>query len=311
MFRLARIGQRASACSVVSPFNRKLYIAMSAALPAAVSVRPIPLFDDNYCWVLRDSAHSSCVLVDPADPDAVSSALSEADGEAVAALITHHHWDHAGGSEVWASKGLEVIAGEVEGASVKGASKRVADGESFTAGHIPVRALHVPCHTRGHVAYFIDGAACADGVPIVFTGDTLFAGGCGKFFEGTAEQMAGSLAKLAALPPQTRVYCGHEYTVSNLKFCLHVEPDNADTRARLADAIATVAAGKPTVPSSIDLELKTNVFMRTHLPAVQRFTHPELFAADGAVPAAGAAALSVVEVMARLREAKNTWKPPA
>lgn len=282
---------------------------MSAAVPAAVSVRPIRLFDDNYCWVVRDTAHSTCTLVDPADPPVVSAALAEGDGEAISVLITHHHWDHAGGSEDWAAKGLEVIAGEAEGASVKGASKRVADGESFSTGHIPIRALHVPCHTRGHVAYFIDGAACADGVPIVFTGDTLFGGGVGKFFEGTAEQMSGSLAKLAALPPQTRVYCGHEYTVSNLKFCLHVEPDNADTQARLAEATAAVAAGKPTVPSTLELELRTNVFMRTHVAAVQRFTHPELGSASGAGDAAEAP--SVVEVLARLREAKNLFKPPA
>jgi hydroxyacylglutathione hydrolase len=123
--------------------------------------------------------------------------------------------------------------------------------------------------------------------------------------------MAGSLAKLAALPPATRVYCGHEYTVSNLKFCAHVEPENGDTAARLAAVTAAAAAGAPTVPSTLADELKTNVFLRTHAPAVQRFTHGGGVDGEGEGGGAAAAAPSPVEVLARLREAKNAFKPPA
>jgi len=266
---------------------------MSSAVAPALQVRPIPLFDDNYCWRIDDAAHGISLLVDPADPDAVFAAFGADAPEPVTALITHHHWDHAGGAKQVAAKGIAVVAGSGEEGRVEGATQLVGDGEDFVAGgHVKVRALHTPCHTKGHVCYFIDGAQ-----PMVFTGDTLFAGGCGKFFEGTAAQMHSSLTKLAALPDATLVYCGHEYTVSNLKFCRHVEPDNADTTERLKEAEGLRAAGKPTVPSTIDLEKRTNVFMRCAEAAVQRFTHPD--ATERVDP---------VEVMARLREAKNAFR---
>lgn len=276
----------------------------------AISVRAIPLFEDNYCWWVRNEAHRCDLLVDPADPAAVLAAIrAEEDGvEVVAVLYTHHHWDHAGKAAELAAAlpRVPLYIGEADASKVAHALpsaaaedlKPVADGAVFTIGHMTVQAIHTPCHTRGHTCFLVTGDPSQP--PALFTGDTLFAGGCGRFFEGSAADMGPSLDKLASLPdPATRVYCGHEYTVSNLTFCAHVEPGNAETRAQLARAVELQAAtpAVPTVPSTLARELATNVFLRTRHPDVISFARSH-----------GAADDSPVAVLAAVREAKNGFK---
>jgi hydroxyacylglutathione hydrolase len=255
------------------------------------TITPLPLFADNYSYRVMN-ASGECAVVDPADAAAVLGAVPSQ--RLVGVLTTHHHADHSGGNlDVAAAvPGVPIIGGAAEDGKVPGATRLVQDGEVVELAGLRFAVLHTPCHTRGHVCYLLD---CGDAPPCLFSGDTLFAAGCGRFFEGTAEIMHGSLARLAALPPETRVFCGHEYTIANLLFCLHVEPDNAATIARMEACKRLLSDGKPTVPSTIREELATNVFMRCSQASVVRW------AAVGNDP---------VAVLARLREAKNAFKAP-
>jgi len=259
----------------------------------STSIIPIPLFSDNYAW--RVSTPSGVVLVDPADAGPALASLG--DDKLVGVLSTHYHNDHSGDNDALAAAipGLVVVGGIAEDGRVPAMSRGVRDGDVVELAGLKFECLHTPCHTRGHMMYYVSST---DSGGVLFTGDTVFAGGCGRFFEGGPADMLAALSRVGSLPPDTRVYCGHEYTVANLQFCATVEPDNAKTAARLAAAIAARAAGCPTVPSTIGEELETNVFMRTSVPAVVRFTH-----------AGAAAPPNPVEVMARLREAKNAFKP--
>lgn len=273
----------------------------SAASAPLVSITALPLFEDNYAWRLDVPSTGLSVVVDAADAPAVLASLAATPAQRLAGVLTtHHHADHSGGNAALAAAlpGLPVLGGAAEELAIPAATRLVADGEVVELAGLRFTCLHTPCHTKGHVCYVL--AAADSGLPhdCVFTGDTLFAAGCGRFFEGTAAQMRASLARLAALAPETRVYCGHEYTVSNLHFCLHVEPGNARSAARLAEATAARAAGRPTLPSTIADELETNVFMRTAAEPVRAW--------------AGAEAVAAGEdaVMARLREAKNGFKAP-
>lgn len=286
---------------------RRFHLVLNTHLiMPAVSVTPIPLFEDNYCWRIDNTVHRTSIVVDPAEAHKVLATYGADAPELVAALTTHHHPDHSGGNEdlVKARADVAVIAGTEEGDRVPAATRFVADGERFEVGGVTFTALHTPCHTKGHICYYVE--ASGEQPPLVFTGDTLFSAGCGRFFEGDASQMLASLAKLAALPDATQVYCGHEYTASNLRFGLHVEPGNAAMKSRAAEVEALRAAGKPSVPVSIATEKATNVFMRTGEPSVIAFTHPDWRAEGegGAAPAKPDAA----EVMARLREAKNAFR---
>ena len=272
----------------------------------SIRISLVPLFEDNYCYLLENVVHQQAVLVDPADPKRALAEAAKSDCELVGVLTTHHHWDHAGGNAEVAKEraGIAIVGGSQEGGRIPAATKLVHDGQRFELGGMQITALHTPCHTRGHVCYVVTGDP--DQSPLVFTGDTLFAGGCGRFFEGDASTMHASLAKLKALDPATRVYCGHEYTVANLKFCAHVEPGNKAIADRLAAAQAARDRGTPTVPSTIRDELATNVFLRTDQPAVWAFTHPVSDSGAGAPPPPRPP--NPVEVLARLREAKNAFK---
>jgi len=191
---------------------------------------------------------------------------------------------------------------------IAGVTRAVDDGDVVMCAELPFHVIATPCHTAGHVAYWLrPGTNGPDDPGAVFTGDTLFTGGCGRFFEGTPAAMLASLDKLAALPPATAVYCGHEYTWSNLEFGATVEPANAALAARLVAVTAATTADIPTVPSTIAEELATNVFMRVRCRVVAAFTHPEAFP-DGTPD--DAPLPDPVEVMARLRAAKNAWRPP-
>ncbi len=255
------------------------------------TLHPIPAFDDNYLWLLHDGQRAW--VVDPGDETPVLAHL-QAHGLALAGiLLTHHHADHTGGVDALrAATGAEVVgpAHEVLPEPVR----RVADGDSVEVLGLRFEVLAVPGHTAGHVAYF-----CADapGGPLLFSGDTLFSGGCGRLFEGTPAQMLASLDRLAALPADTRVCCAHEYTLSNLRFARAVEPDNAELAAYMRHCEALRARGEPTLPARLGTELQINPFLRSRQPAVAT-----------AVRQRTPQAHDEVAVFAALREWKNGFR---
>jgi hydroxyacylglutathione hydrolase len=221
----------------------------------SLQVTAIPAFQDNYLWLIHDHAHA--VIVDPGDAAAVEAVLARDQLKLAAILLTHHHADHAGGVMALLSHWQVPVYGPA-GEQIPGISHPLRENDQVTLTSPPLRlsVLDVPGHTAGHIAY----VARDEGW--LFCGDTLFAGGCGRLFEGTAGQMTQSLEKLAALPDNTKVYCAHEYTVSNLRFAVAAEPDNPHTAQRLADAQALRDHGVATVPSTIGEEKRTNPFLR-------------------------------------------------
>lgn len=225
---------------------------------------PIALaaFSDNYIWLLHEGPRA--LVVDPGDAAPVVAAL-EARGLTLAAiLVTHHHPDHVGGVDALRSR----LDGPVFGPArerIPAPFTPVSGGQSIEAAGLAFEVVDVPGHTAGHVAYV---HRPAQGAPILFCGDTLFSGGCGRLFEGTAAQMHESLQRLAGLPADTRVCCAHEYTLSNLRFAAAVEPDNAALAAHIAACEALRARGEATVPSTIAREREINPFLRCDAPAV-------------------------------------------
>lgn len=228
----------------------------------------LSLLEDNYAWLLCDEASSTCAVVDPSEAAPILAFLREEGLTLGTVLATHHHFDHVGGIEelVAAAGPLEVVCSAHDLPRVPGATRGVEDGEVLELLGHEVRCLAVPGHTLGAVAYHFPREA------MVFTGDTLFAGGCGRLFEGEPGQMLHSLLRLAALPEDTRVYCGHEYTVQNLAFAAHLEPDNEAVAARLEGERSRRIAGWPTVPSTVRLERMTNPFLRVDEPGLRRVT---------------------------------------
>lgn len=214
----------------------------------------VPCLQDNYAYLVIDGDRAA--VVDPSEAAAVEAALAR-EGVALAAVwVTHHHWDHVGGigELVAAHPGIEVVAGAADAPKVAQATRSVNDGDEVALGSVRARIVHNPGHTLGAITFVALGCA--------FTGDTLFGAGCGRVFEGDAAMMHASLSRLAALPPETRVYFGHEYTASNLRFATAVEPGNADV-ARRASELRTPSTG-----STIAQERATNPFLRASEPAV-------------------------------------------
>lgn len=252
----------------------------------SLQIVEVPCGSDNYAYVVRRPGRTQALVIDPTAAEPVLSALASAELELEAVLATHHHFDHVAGIEGLLERhaGAAVFAHVSDRGRVPRQSRDVVDGQPFDAAGMTVRPRHVPGHTRGAVAYGIDDA--------LFTGDTLFVAGCGRLFEGTADQMYDSLCnKLATLPGATRVYCGHEYTAANLRFALTVEPDNPRLAERLTWADQRTERGEPTVPSTLEAELATNPFLRCH--------QPEIAARFGGG--------SPVEVFAAVRRAKDAF----
>ncbi|HYZ21166.1 MAG TPA: hydroxyacylglutathione hydrolase [Rhodopila sp.] len=229
-----------------------------------VTATPVPILKDNYAWLLRDSGTGATAIVDPADPHPVIEALEKAGGRLDMILLTHHHADHvAGTDEVRARFRCPVVGAAADQHRLPKLDDAVREGDTVTLGDATGRVIETPGHTRGQINFFFPNGA------VLLSGDTLFSLGCGRLIEGTAEEMFTSLRKLAVLPPETLVCCGHEYTESNARFALAVDPDNADLHTFVGKVEQLRAAGQPSVPSVLREELKANPFLRA--PDVTRF----------------------------------------
>jgi len=232
----------------------------------ALTVELIPAFQDNYIYLLREPDSDAVGIVDAGD---AVPAIAELDRHGLALthiFNTHHHPDHAGGNDALKARfpNARLVGPKSEVARIPGIDVTVSDGDTVDFGTLSFKVIEVPGHTRGHIALFTEKGAA------LFSGDTLFAMGCGRMFEGSADQMWTSLNKLKWLPPDTRVYCGHEYTRTNARFALTVDPDNRALaeRAELVERLRV--EGKPTIPSTIGLENETNPFLRADQPAIAK-----------------------------------------
>lgn len=245
-------------------------------------------FADNYIWLLRKGANF--IVVDPGEATAVREFIEGRQGRLAAILITHHHLDHVGGvADLLAWRKIPVFGPASEHIDVVDHPLSAGDTVQVDELDVAFEVIDVGGHTLGHIAYYIEGA--------LFSGDTLFAGGCGRIFEGSPEQMWRSLKRLAALPATTAVYCAHEYTEANLRFAVAAEPTNKTLRQRFNDVLALRAEKKPTVPSTLAMELSTNPFLRAD--------QPDVIAA--AEEFSGCRLHHEVEVFTALREWKNVF----
>ena len=221
-----------------------------------LEIIPIPVLRDNYVWLVHDPGSGETVAVDPSVAEPVLEEAARRGWTITQVWNTHWHPDHTGGNDAIRAATGCTITGPAEAEKVSKLDRIVAGGDTARIGNFEAELIDIPAHTAGHVAFHLAAAGVA------FTGDTLFAMGCGRLFEGDAQQMYDAMRRLAALPAETRVYCGHEYTLANGRFALTVEPDNAALIARMAEVVALRERGEPTLPTTIALERATNPFMR-------------------------------------------------
>jgi hydroxyacylglutathione hydrolase len=257
-----------------------------------MTLKALPAFSDNYIWLLHDG--TDAIVVDPGDAAPVKAALRSQGLRLRAILVTHHHADHVGGLREL----RDAFDGPVYGPAHEAVPVDVEpleEGDSVTVLNTRFTVLDVPGHTAGHIAYFEQTEAANE--PLLFCGDTLFSAGCGRLFEGTPEQMHASLQRLSALPDETRVCCAHEYTLSNLRFALAVEPSNLGVVRHADWCEAQRAEGRPTLPSRMERERQINPFLRCEVPAV-----------IAAGMEHGAADANPISVFAALREWKNHYR---
>ncbi|XP_034174426.1 transmembrane protein 104 homolog isoform X2 [Osmia lignaria lignaria] len=254
-----------------------------------MKVQILPALQDNYMYLIIDEASQEAAVVDPVDPDSILSVVLQNNLNLTKVLTTHHHWDHAGGNAKLCKKfnKLQVYGGDDR---IDALTHKVKHNDTFNIGRLQVKCLATPCHTTGHICYYVVGD---QNPPALFSGDTLFAGGCGRFFEGTAEQMYTALIKiLGSLPDETKVYCGHEYTGNNLKFGKFVEPENSAIHRKMEWVRIQREKNHPTVPSTIQEEKLTNPFMRVHEKSVMDHTEQK----------------DPIQTMAFLRREKDNFK---
>lgn len=261
-----------------------------------LTLTPLPAFDDNYLWLLDNGREA--LVVDPGDAAPVAAALDARGLTLAGILLTHHHSDHVGGVDALRPR----LQGPVYGPATERMPEpvqRVHGGQAVDLLGLRFAVMDVPGHTAGHIAYF--AAQVPGGDPLLFCGDTLFSGGCGRLFEGSPAQMHASLQSLAALPPETRVCCAHEYTLSNLRFAREVDPANTTLADYAAWCEVERAAGRPTLPARMGTEVRINPFLRCTEPALRD-------AARRHAPTQLPTAPGPVDVFATLREWKNGFR---
>lgn len=251
-----------------------------------LEIKQIPVLNDNYVYLAHCPETGQTAVVDPAVAGPVLETLAKTGWTLTHILNTHHHNDHTGGNlELKAATGCTIVGPKADKDRIPGIDVMVGDGDSYALGNSIAKVFDVPGHTRGHIAYWFEDSDA------LFCGDTLFVMGCGRLFEGTPAQMVHSLAKFDALPGQTRVYCAHEYTQSNGRFALTVEPNNDALQSLMKDVDAKRAKGLPTVPSTLAQERATNPFLRPSSKGLQA--------------AIGMAGANIVDVFAEVRRRKD------
>jgi hydroxyacylglutathione hydrolase len=255
---------------------------------AQLDIRQIPILSDNYIYLIHEPESGATGVVDPAGVTPVMDEARRNGWTITHILNTHHHLDHVGGNiELkWLTK-CSIVGPDVDAGRIPAIDVRVKDGDRFKFGNATAEIIYVPGHTSGHIAYWFKESDA------LFCGDTLFSVGCGRVFEGTPVQMWNSLQRLRNLPPQTRVYCAHEYTANNIRFAVTVEPDNADLRRREENVRTAQAAGRSTVPSLLGEEIAVNPFLRADKADLQK--------------AVGMVGAPPVEVFAAIRKRKDTF----
>lgn len=252
----------------------------------AAEVRQFPCREDNYGFLLHDTDSGLAAAIDTPDVGAIDRALAEAGWSLSHIFNTHHHYDHAGGNLALKERhGCTIVGPAADARRIPGIDIEVAEGDRFALGKLSLEVFDTPGHTRGHIVYYLPHEG------IAFVGDTLFAMGCGRLFEGTPGQMWKSLQKLLQWPAQTRLYCAHEYTLANGEFALTVDPHNEALQERVAAVRVARAAGQPTVPTMLELERATNPFLRVEDPELQ-----SAIGMEGADP---------VQVFSEVRERKD------
>jgi len=236
-----------------------------------MDIHRLPAFDDNYIFLLHDPPQATAAVVDPGDADPVLRALDQLGAKLTAILNTHHHGDHVGGNRALLRAYPEAVVygGEADRGRIPGQQVFLAAGDEVTVAQRRGQVLFVPGHTRAHIAYYFPPVP-AQPQGHLFCGDTLFAGGCGRLFEGTPQQMVASLSQIRALPADTLIWCAHEYTLGNLRFACTVDPHNPALQERFAAVDAARRQHQPTVPSTLGLEQQTNPFLRWDVAALQQ-----------------------------------------
>ncbi|VWU52435.1 cytosolic glyoxalase II, putative [Hepatocystis sp. ex Piliocolobus tephrosceles] len=228
----------------------------------------VPVLHDNYSYVIIDQKTKKAACVDPVEPEKVLRKIENLGVDLEYVFCTHHHYDHSGGnirmSEL--KKQIKVVGSAYE--ATPGVNKKVYDSQIVRLGDLNIKAMHAPCHTKGHMMYYVYKANTENGedmtcTPLLFTGDTIFIAGCGRFFEGTAKEMFKNIEKVKALRDETAVYCGHEYTLNNLKFALSVEPDNENMKNKMKEVEEKIQNKQYSVPSAVKEEKLINPFFRT------------------------------------------------
>ena len=253
-----------------------------------LQIHMFPCLSDNYGFLLHDSDNNLTAVVDTPEVSAIENALNDKQWRLTHILNTHHHWDHAGGNlELKEKTGCQVVGPRAESRRIPGIDIEVGEGDTFQFGDFTARIYDTPGHTAGHIIYYFESENMA------FVGDTLFAMGCGRLFEGTPEQMWSSLQKIMQLPDNTKLFCAHEYTQTNGRFALTVEPRNQELINRMLEVNRLRNEGLPTVPTTLGLEKKTNPFLRPMSRDIQ--------ATLGMVNA------PIVDVFARIRQMKDNF----